>query len=198
MAGRQWTKEELAYLEEKADLMSTHSIAKVLNRSVSAVTIKANREGIPLFNTATDMLSTYAIANMMGVDPKAVRRWHIHGLKYKKIHGRQMHKQENLIKFLNDNQELWDATRGDPYILNMYPWFKEKYQKDLNKKKVNPKQLKSWSKTEEHTLVHLREKGWSYNRLAERYGHSAIACKQKYFAIKRKEREKCEKVGAVQ
>ena len=198
MAGRRWTKEELAYLEERADSMSTYAIAKALNRSYSAVNMKANREGIPLFNNATEMLSTYAISNMMGIEARAVRRWHRHGLKYKKIHSRQMHKQENLIKFLRDNQELWDATRGDLYIVSSYPWFKEKYQKDLAKKKANPNQTKNWSKTDEHTLVHLRDKGWSYKRLAERYGHSESACRQKYCAIKRMEREKCEEVGAVQ
>ena len=184
MAGRRWTKEELAYLEERADSMSTHSIAKVLHRSYNSVTLKANREGIPLFNTATEMLSTYAIANMMGVESRAVYRWHRHGLKYKKINGRQMHNQENLIKFLKDNQELWDATRGDPYIISMYPWFKEKYEKDLVKKKANPNQLKNWTKTDMQTLVHLRDKGWSFERLAERYGHTANACKQKYYKIK--------------
>ena len=185
MAGRRWTNEELAYLEEKADSMSTHSIAKVLNRSYNSVNMKASRMGITLFNNATEMLSTYAIAKMMGVQSRSVYRWHIYGLKYKKINGRQMHKQENLIKFLRENQELWDATRGDQYILSMYPWFKEKYQKDMAKKKANPKQLKNWSKTDMQTLVHLRERGWSYKQLAERYGHSAEACRQKYHALKK-------------
>lgn len=197
MAGRRWTKKELAYLEERADSMSTHSIAKALNRSYNSVNIKASREGIPLFNTSTEMLSTYAIATMMGVESRSVLRWHRYGLKYKKVNGRQMHNQNTLIKFLKDHQELWDATKGNPYIMSMYPWFKEKYEKDLAKKKANPNQTKNWSKTDMQTLVHLRESGWSYSRLAERYGHSEKACKQKYCAIKRMEREKREKVGAV-
>lgn len=197
MAGRRWTREELAFLEERADSMSTHSIAKALHRSYNSVNIKASREGIPLFNTSTEMLSTYAIATMMGVESRSVLRWHRYGLKYKKVNGRQMHNQNTLIKFLKDHQELWDATKGNPYIMSMYPWFKEKYEKDLAKKKANPNQTKNWSKTDMQTLVHLRESGWSYSRLAERYGHSAKACKQKYNAIKRMERERCEKVGAV-
>lgn len=198
MAGRRWTEEELAYLEEKADSISTYAIAKALNRSYHSVTIKASRMGIPLFNTSTERLSTFAIANMMDVDVKAVHRWHRYGLKYKRIQGRQMHRQDNLIKFLKENQELWDATRGDPYIVSKYPWFKEKYQKDLAKKKECPKRNKNWSKTDMQTLVYLREHGWSYSQLAERYGHSASACKQKYCDLKKREREKREEVGTVQ
>ena len=198
MAGRRWTEEELAYLEEKADSTSTHTIAKVLNRSYHSVNIKASRMGIPLFNTSTEMLSTYAIATMMDVDKRTVYRWHRYGLKYRQIRCRQMHKQDNLIKFLKENQELWDATRGDPYIVSKYSWFKEKYQRDLDKKKECPKKNKNWSKTDMQTLVYLREHGWSYLQLAERYGHTANACKQKYCDLKKREREKREKVGTVQ
>lgn len=198
MSGRRWTEEELAYLEEKADTMSTYAIAKALKRSYNSVNLKASREGIPLFNTSTELLSAYAIATMMGVESRAVYRWHRYGLKYKRINGRLMHKQNDLIKFLKDNPDLWNATKGDPYLISMYPWFQEKYEKDLAKKKANPNQTKNWSKTDMQTLVHLRDKGWNYRQLAERYGHSANACKQKYCEIKRMEREKREKVGAVQ
>lgn len=186
MAGRRWTEEELAYLEEKADSKSTYAIAKELNRSYHSVNLKASRMGIPLFNNSTEMLSTFAIANMMDVDAKAVNRWHRYGLKYKRINGRQMHKQDNLVKFLKDHQDLWDATRGEPYIVSMYPWFKEKYKKDLAKKKEFPERNKNWSTTDMQTLVYLREHGWSYRQLAERYGKTASACKQKYCDLKKK------------
>lgn len=198
MAGRQWTKEELSFLEERADTMSTHSIAKALKRSYNSVNLKASREGIPLFQTATELLSAYAIATMMGVETRTVYRWHRFGLKHRRVSNRILHRQEDLIRFLKDNPDLWDATKGDPYIVSMCPWFKEKYERDMAKKKANPNQTKNWSKTDMQTLVHLRESGWSYSRLAERYGHSANACRQKYNEIKRMEREKREKVGAVQ
>ena len=66
-----WTKEEINILWEMAGVRPVGSIAKRLGRSVSAVTEKAQREGVKLFQ------GTYTIRQLcvkLGADPTTVWR----------------------------------------------------------------------------------------------------------------------------
>ena len=184
MGGRIWKPQELAYLREHIDTVPIKSIAQKLKRTENAVKLKAQRMGfdVPLYST--EYLSSYALARMLDVECKTIMRWKKLGLKYTKKNGRYLHKHEDIIKFMYEHQDYWDATRGDMCLVNSKPWFAAKYEQDKKKRAQYRKHNTSWNEYEARELVRLKERGWNYKKLSERYQRSPLACKLKYHSMK--------------
>lgn len=181
MAGRRWTQEEMQYLEDKCGVFTVASIAKHLGRSFDSVNIKLNRMGLQGFEKATDLLTVNQIHFMLGVEHRTIYRWGSkNGLKIKRKGNYTVVDQRELIKFLKNNQDLWNAKRvKDDTIFLGEEWFIQKKRNDVLKKY-------NWTTSEEHRLQHLRHEGYSISEIAEKMERSESSIKYKIYGRKSK------------
>lgn len=182
MAGKRWAVEELRYLEDNCDSRSTRAMAKYLGRSENAIRLKCSRLGYQMLKNSTDMLSSNALAEIMGVDNRTIAYWHRNGLKYRRLSGIQMHQQEVVVKWLKEHQDMWSSLRGDMYLVQGKKWFKEKREKDLQSNLDN--HLKNWSSLQEQRLVYLKRKGYSRRQLAGEFKKTPAAIRNKLHELR--------------
>ena len=176
MAGRRWTQEELDTLESMLGTYTVASIARKLGRSFDAVNIKLNRMGLVGFEKSTDMLTMNQLCLMFAVDSRTVKtKWQGKGLHVIKKGKYLTIRQEELIKYLKNHPEDWNAANiTDDSLIMSYPWYKEK-------KKQDTKSQYHWTGTELSKLKILRYQGYSIREIAEKMGRSEASIKYKLY-----------------
>lgn len=113
-----------------------------LKRTREAIKIKATRLGLGGAKTNSyKYVTACKISRIMKIDIHKVLKWINEGiLKAKHMSLSQNQKVwcvdfEDLITFLENNQNLWDSTRLDEYDLGYeYDWLIEKRKKDKERK----------------------------------------------------------------
>lgn len=116
-------------------------IAKRTGKTETAVRVKAKRLGLGAVKNASDYLCAREVSRLMGIDVHAVtNRWiEKRGLKCRKIRsGRRtlwvLIRHDDLMRFLEEHQDIWDSRRVEPYALGMEPeWLHQKRLKDRSK-----------------------------------------------------------------
>ena len=178
-----WTEEEVNYLREKIGVVSMSVICEKLGRSVEAVTHKAVREGIGSASRNTEYLTASDIARMLNVSLSTVIYSYIKKKGLKAMHISLSGKQKNyyvlydwFIKWLKNNQDLWDSTKVELYAFGEEPkWLKEKRNSDLNA----PKKRKQYTKEETAQLVSLYKMNVSQPEIARRLGRTLDSVEKK-------------------
>lgn len=131
---RLWTKEEEEFLEWYYGKMTTEQIQKSLGRSRASVNHKLIKMGLVGFFDASDELSQAEVSRLLHRSHKAIGyNWAKRGLKFRKVGKFRMISEKALVKFMYENQDLWDATDTETYFFEYYPWFHEKLLKDREK-----------------------------------------------------------------
>lgn len=158
---RRWTQEEKDYVEDKWGLISTHKIAKHVNRSYLAVKRYAekNNLGGSCFNEF--FYTTVQVGEMLGVDHTLVNDW-IVSKKLKavsrKIKGRKV--------YLVDPEDFEE--------------FKSKYTR---------KNYNVWTVLQEQQVIQLVKEGKTNKEIALALGKSEKSVRSKRTRLMRKERE---------
>lgn len=177
---RAWTQKEIEYLQEHVDRMLVRDIAKHLKRTEHAVVMKMHRMGIKGIRTSTECLTVNRVCGIMGVTYRTVKRWEQHGLPIVKC-GSYLHVEQNkLIRFLIDNQSLWDASKvKDDNLLCLRSDLMDIY---LRKKITDAKKPYKWSSYETHKLRMMYARGASLDEISKAIGrsYSAVDCKIAY------------------
>lgn len=176
MAGRRWTGEELQTLEDMSGTFTVATIAKRLGRSFDAVNIKLNRLGIAGFEKSTDLLTMNQICIMFGVESRTVKRkWVGNGLRIMRKGNYLVCRQEELLKYLKNHPDDWNAADiTDDTLVMGYDWYKEK------KKTDRPSQY-HWKQSEVNRLKYLRHQGYSIREIAEMMNRSESSIKYKLY-----------------
>ncbi len=126
----------------------------------------------------------------MNVDNHVVSRWTNKGLKTvnRKLKKKRIRyvKVDVLLSFLEDNKNLWNATKIEEYALGIEPeWLKEKRKTDL----LRPKnEFKKWNKHEESILLTNLFR-LSLEDIGKMLGRSAGAVERKIKRIKERKYE---------
>ena len=186
--GKKWKKEEIEYLQENLGNLSINYISKILNRSQDAIIVKAARLGIGGPTKKTDYLLPNIAGKMIGKDFKVIKYWiDCKGLKitYKVLKNkrRMLIKYEVFIKFLKDNQELWDSRKVEPYALGTEPnWLLLK--RKIDRKKPRNSQQK-WSKFDEIEAVRMKKEGYSIQEIADKINRSYPSVKRKLYDLRK-------------
>lgn len=140
--GPDWTQEELDYIREVWGDKTVPQIAKHLGRSVTAVKVKTARLGYIGQKWSGEMMSARKVSELLGVDVHTVCDFWIpkYGLKAKRRQLGVTKKTttiimfEDLLRWLEAHQDLWDSRRVEMYALGMeYDWLKEKRKADAEK-----------------------------------------------------------------
>ena len=175
---RRWTEEEENFLIEKYSVTTTDSLCKILQRTESAITKKAE-------NLCLDKHAGYITCSKIniatGIDYNAL----INNKELTKVK-RQFNgvlatyvREDIFWTWARKNIEKIDTKRLEKnliYFINVPIWFKR-----LNKRSKTYKNYKLWTKAEIETLIFLRENcNYPYKEIAKRIGRSKDSVSIKY------------------
>ena len=157
---KNWADEEIKYLQYEWGFISVNSIAKYLNRTPIAIVVKAKRLNLgSLYNIQT-RFTAHKLSHLLGVDQHTITDYWIPkcGLKSKKRimkFKKRMYliDYDNLMEWLEKNQDKWDSRRFKKNTLKLEPeWLREKRILDsYEPKRKNQK----WNKLEDLRLLNL-------------------------------------------
>ncbi|QDY32695.1 hypothetical protein [Clostridium sporogenes] len=188
---RDYTKEELIYLEEKWGAKSVKAIARKLNRSEWAVRMKAYKMGLGDPKLSIDGITINQLSKAIGVHYQSImRNWveqYGFPVKNKILINESIAyaTQNDFWEWGKDNKNLIDFSRIEENILGKEPqWAKEKRRIDIlaNNKSRNKR---PWTDSEIEKLISLlKTYNFTYADIAERLGRSQSAVKRKIYDLK--------------
>ena len=151
------------------------TVARKLNRSENAVFIKQQRLGIGGLRANTDMLTRNTLSRILGIENRTVQRWERRGLKSVRKKPYVMYRQQDIIRYMRDHPEDWNAARiTDDSLFMGYDWYKEKRKND------KPNRY-NWTAAEVSQMRLLRHKGYSIREIAEAMNRSESSVKYKLY-----------------
>lgn len=179
MAGRRWSKEELELLEDLTEKYPLDTVARKLGRTPNAVFLKRQRMGIGGYRDNTDMLTRNTLSQILGVENRTIQYWERKGLKAIRKRPYVMYRHQDIIKYLRDHPDDWNATRvTDDTLFMQYDWFKEKRKTDISHKY-------NWTQAEVKRMNYLRHEGYSIREIAEQMNRSESSIKYKLYQKQR-------------
>ena len=175
MGGRKWTDEELVLLEELTEKYPLETVARRLNRTKEAVFLKRQRIGIGGYMANTDMLTRNTVSKILGIENRTLQYWERKGLKSYRKRPYVMYRQEDIIKYMREQPEDWNAARvTDDTMFMRYDWYKEKRKNDISRRY-------NWTGTEVRRMQRLRHEGYSIREIAEIMNRSESSIKYKLY-----------------
>lgn len=141
MGKKTWTTEQIDKLCDLWGTKNYKSISRIVGHTEVAVRLKAKRLGLGAFRNGSDYICSREISRIMGVDVHAVTDYWIKklGLPCRRIEGKNrtlyiMVRHDELISFLENNQDIFDSRRIEPYGLGCEPeWLHRKRIRDREK-----------------------------------------------------------------
>ena len=177
---RKWTKEEEILLSDLWGTKSIETIAKTMKRTVFSLKVKAVRMGLgPMIRNNYDLITVSDICDLLGVTRDRITMTWVNlglNLKDKKLTKNMSYyvvTWEDLMKFLEHNQNEWDSRCVEINMLGTEPkWLKEKRIRDT---KENPLWYRKWTEEEIRTAENLFKIGKNYTEIAEAINRSEWA-----------------------
>ena len=168
---RIWKKEEELELRRLWGTIPIERISKRLNRSIYSLKVKANRLSLgPMYGNNPEFLTIKDITNLLKVTREKVENsWSKLGLniRQKKLTNKCSYycvTWEDLLTFLENNQDEWDSRKLEINIFGEEPnWLIEKRKRDI---KEDPQGYKRWTKEEIDLVEHLFNQGKNYKEIA--------------------------------
>ena len=175
MGGKAWSQEDLIRLEELTEKYPLSTVARILNRSENAVFLKRQRLGIGGIRDNSDMLTRNTLSRILGVENRTIQYWERTGLKSIRKKPYVMYRHQDIINYLRDHPEDWNATRvTDDTLFMRYKWYKEKRKNDISRKY-------NWTQTEVNRMNMLRKQGFTIREIAEKMNRSESSIKYKMY-----------------
>ena len=117
---------------------------------------------------------------MLGVEPRTVKKkWADKGLRIFRKGNYIVVRQEDLIRYLKQHPEDWNAANiPDDTLIMGYTWYKEKKHQDIPTSYY-------WKTSEKSRLQLLRKQGYSIREIAEKMGRSESSIKYKLYGERR-------------
>lgn len=178
-----WTDDELNLLEElwTNSNKSMSILVKELGRNEQSIRHKAGELGLNARAFYADGYSASEIAKEIGVSKNTVYRW-IKNKGLKAVKRRDLNLQlivpENeLIKWLKENQDMYNASNIDRYFIKNQPWLNEKIKQDsmlIHDKPVKTRKNK-WTDEEASTVKNLVVRGKTVKQIAKRVNRTETA-----------------------
>lgn len=135
---RKWTDEDVEILRELWGNESIDTISKKLKRSINAIKIKASKLNLGSMKSNNLLDITISdISKLFDVGRSTILgRWQKQGLEITKKYVSEKSfyycvDQEKLLKFLKNNQNIWDSKKLERFALGTEPkWLVEKRKSD--------------------------------------------------------------------
>ena len=184
---KKWTREEEEKLAMLCEKYTATKAAQIMGRSKSSVNCKRIRMGISSFTEQTDLLTASQISELTGADKASIgRTWVPKGLKQVKIGYMRLTSEEQLLRFMKNNPELWSAMKCDYYFFCRYKWFLDKLDREKkgNEKENHYRNFRKWSDYEKSKARMLLKRGLPHDEIGKLLGRSTVAIN--HFSIREK------------
>ena len=175
---QKWTQEEIDRLIKLADKYTQSDIARFMKRDLSSVKGKLHALQLGGLIDRTDRWPITHVAEAVGMDAVTIyRTWIKYGLKSVKRGAYRLIKEEDLVKFMKEHPERWDATKCDYYLFYKYPWFMEKLAKD-KKEPTKQKMREYWTDYQKQQFIVMKRIGFKHQEIADAIGKTKKAVDQ--------------------
>lgn len=200
-----WSESELQFLEDNWGLMRVPVLARKLNRTLAAVTEKAERFGLGPSRNGSGRITAGQLSKALGIHIRRVIDYWIPkcGLKACRKVTRTSRKLwqieiDDFWRWARDNQDKFDSRRFE--VLNLGaepPWMAEKRRRDVGMPK---RRNQEWTPEEDARLKELYRAGaigsgvagtgrWmDYSEIGKRLGRSRTAVQHRLDRLRREER----------
>lgn len=165
-----WSLEEQNYLEDNWGRLPTAKLAKRLNKTETAIVMKAKRLGLGAASAPGEYINASQISRLLGVDRHTVldywaKKCGLNG-RYKIVRSTQklfMVKFDVLINWLKLNLDKWDSRRVEAYSLGTEDdWLKEKRKAD----RLMPKnKFLKWTNREDQQAIAYFKVGYTCKQI---------------------------------
>ena len=171
---KKWTEEEEQRLANLSEDFTKKDIARLMKRSAASVNNKRQSMGLYGLLDTTDKWNFKQISDALGLSAGVVNRTFVkYGLKFKKRGQYCLVEEDDLLQFMQDHPELWNASKADYYLFSQFPWFLEKLKED---KKDNIKNNGYyWTDYQKQQFESLSRKGYTHKQIAEVIGKTKKA-----------------------
>mgnify|MGYP004672825061 CR=1 FL=1 len=177
--GRHWTKdEETQFIDEWSDEDVTNDyMVRKHKRTWHALQEKASELGLGGRPDNSQYVSVKEICEEMNVSSDRVYSWIKLGLKTRKANNyrsRYAIDIEDLLAFLKDHQNLFNAANVSIYLFSYEPkWFTEKRKVDVYRDLSNHQM--EWTNAADKMLLLMFERGISISEMAAHFKRSESA-----------------------
>ena len=162
---RQWTEEEVEYLEKNYEKRGVDYIAKKLNRTPQSIKRKAQKLRYNAYLCEDLYLKT--VAKCFNSDSLVINRWIKLGLSYKIVQRGQstckLISANNFWKWAEQNKDIIPWSKYERYSILPEPkWLEDTidaYTIKNNRKKITFIEIQQ--------VIHMREKGVSFEEIAK-------------------------------
>lgn len=195
MAGKQsgtknWTQDEIYYLQDNWGKVSIKTIAKNLGRSINAIKLKAQRIGLGDPTTHYDGITVSQLMQALNKSYNAVYSWiHKYGMPVKnKIFAAKMPVKvisyDDFWEWAEQHKELLNFSKMEPGTLGPEPeWMIEKRRADMLRSQKT-KRAVPWTPAEDQQLKQMvRLAGMTYPKLAAHFNRSEGAIKRRLYDL---------------
>lgn len=188
--GQKWTEEDVYFLQKRIGDSSLSAIAKKLNRSETAVSLKLKKMGLRNTKHATGLLTASELAEALNIDRKTVHNWiQFHGLEA--ISRITCYKRKFVLinvhlfwEWAKQNQEKIDFSIIEKHALPPEPDWVDKARQTNTAKKI--KTYKRWTIKEIDLLLKWKKEGFSFKEIAEKLDRSRVSVERCYARCKNK------------
>lgn len=192
---RNWTKEDLQFLEDNWGKLSMNTLTKKLDRSENAILIKVQRLGLGAFLNNGDYITWTQFLRTLGIDSGGYknkswienRSFPIHKKRVSNCSFKVVYLDE-FWKWAENNKDLLDFSKFEENVLGSEPeWAKKKRKHDFER---NSKYIITpWTKTEDEKLKHLLNKQkYTYAELSKMLRRTAGAIQRRVCDLDIKDR----------
>lgn len=183
-----WTDRDVYNLQKRVGTCSLSAIARQLDRSDTAVLLKAKRMGLGNTKNATGFLTSSELAEMLNVDRKTVYNWiQFHRLEATSritCYTRKFYfiDVRSFWKWAEQNREKIDFNIIEKHALPPEPdWVDEARQTNADKK---IKTYKRWTTKEIDLLLKWKKEGFSFKEIAGKLNRSRVSVERCYARCK--------------
>ncbi|ARD47595.1 SANT/Myb-like DNA-binding domain-containing protein [Sporosarcina sp. P33] len=194
---KNWTAEEVEYLEDQWGVISYKTIAKKLGRTVNSVKIKATRLNLGDPRKCFNGLTLLQLSEVIGVNYNALNHWvKVYDLPVvnKRLASKKsvmFIKIEDFWKWAEKNKEMIDFSRFEKNMLGAEEeWVGVKRSADQAKRLYVDKSNKNpWSEEEDRMLRSMvNAHSFTYPEIAQRLKRSQGAVKRRLLDLDMKAR----------
>lgn len=180
---RDWTEEEVRYLEDRWGSVSIKGIAKGLNRSIYAVKSKATRLGLGDPRMHYDGITVHQLILVLGVSYSTIRLWiqkYRFPVKQKLFAEKEkvyVITYEDFWEWAEKNKQFIGFSKIERNILGPEPeWVEAKRRAD----QISCRKMKPWTKEDDEQLINMvRSYQYTYPEIAKSLNRTEGAVKRR-------------------
>lgn len=171
----QWSERDTIRLMKLSEKHTASGMARILKRSKSSINNKRRELGIEdSLLERTDKWTFKQITDALGLSNNVVNKTFVkYGLKFQRRGRYCLVNEEDLLQFMKEHPELWDATKCDYYLFYQYPWFKKKLAEDKKIPVQNRKYY--WTDYQKNQFTILKRRGYTHKQIAAAIGKTKKA-----------------------